>query len=85
MSEPNDANADRREALIRRVCKIMGWSFLPFPVPCSEVIQISPAKLEEIAERLEEARFLIDQLDCLATPHYPALYERAQRWKGKTV
>lgn len=84
-------SATRREAVIRRMCRIMGWDYHTSlvwaglrKVALAEAVPVGLDKLEAIAERLEEANWLIDQLDCLAMPEYPSLYAKAQLWKDKT-
>lgn len=73
-----DAELKKIEQLSQRS---PGWWF----VEHSEQARIALPKLLAEIDRLRkdqaEAYCLIDQLDALAVEGYPALYERAQRWK----
>lgn len=60
MAELDDANADRREELVSRMCAAMGWEYSKHPVwtalrkvAVAEAVAISLDKLEEVINRLE--------------------------------
>ena len=58
-----DARCHRREELVRRTCKVMGWEYKTSPVfagirkiALGEAVAVSLNKLEEILKRLESMR-----------------------------
>ena len=60
MPEPDDANVERREQLVARMCAVMGWEYKKAPVwtalrkvAVAEAVAISLDKLEEVLTKLE--------------------------------
>jgi Multiubiquitin len=82
--EEFDANAERRDRLVRRACTLMGWKYRTGPVwggirkfALAEAVVISLEKLEEILDRLETLPHCPDvQLDQPSTGPQPDAHER---------